>query len=78
MEYESDGDTNCNRCTCYSHERIGKDTEGYGKKDEGRTSKLQHSWDRLEYLEESYRLDEICCHSNASGKPSVNAGIKNN
>ena len=30
-----------------------------------------------EYWEESSRLEETCCHSDSSGKPSVNAGVKN-
>ena len=30
MEHESDGDTNCNWCTLYSHQRIGKGTEELG------------------------------------------------
>ena len=28
MNHKSDGDTNCNRCTRYSHEMIGKGTGG--------------------------------------------------
>ena len=32
MEHESDGDTNCNRCTWYGHRRIGKGTGGLGNK----------------------------------------------
>ena len=32
MEHESDGDTNCNWCTRYSHQRIGKGTGGLGNK----------------------------------------------
>ena len=40
-------------------------------------SKLQYYWDRLEYREESWRLEETCSHSNSSEKPSANAGVKN-
>ena len=32
VKHESDGDTNCNRLSCYSHERIGKMTRGIGNK----------------------------------------------
>ena len=32
MEHESDGDTNCNWCTWYSHQRIGKGTGRIGNK----------------------------------------------
>ena len=31
MEHESDGDTNCNRCSWYSHQRIGKRTRDENK-----------------------------------------------
>ena len=30
MEHKSDPDTNCNRCTRYSHQMIGKGTGGIG------------------------------------------------
>ena len=32
MEYESDGNVNCNWCTRYNHERIGTGTGGLGNK----------------------------------------------
>ena len=32
MKHERDGDTNCNRCTRYSHQRFGKGTGGLGNK----------------------------------------------
>ena len=32
MEHESDGDTNCNWCSCYIHQRIGTETGGFGNK----------------------------------------------
>ena len=32
MEHESDGDTTCNWCTRYSHQRIIKGTGGLGNK----------------------------------------------
>ena len=32
MEYESDGDTNCNWCVWYSHHRIGTGTGGLRNK----------------------------------------------
>ena len=32
MKHESDGDTNFNRCTRYSHQRISKETGGNGYK----------------------------------------------
>ena len=45
--------------------------------DEWRLSKLQHYWERLEYWEESWRLEETCCHSNFCGKLSAGADVKN-
>ena len=30
-----------------------------------------------EYWEESWRLEETCCHSNSSKSPSANADVKN-
>ena len=41
-----------------------------------RPSKRQHYWERTEYLEESWRLEETCCHSDSSEKPSANADEK--
>ena len=45
--------------------------------DEWRPSKRQHYWERQEYCEDSRRLEETCCHSNSSERPSVNADVKN-
>ena len=39
--------------------------------------KLLHYWERPEYWEESWRLEETCCHSDSSEKPSANADAKN-
>ena len=38
---------------------------------------MLHYWYRTEYWEESWRLVETCYHSNFSGWPSANAGVKN-
>ena len=40
-------------------------------------SKRQHYWEWLEYWEESWSLEETCCHSNSSEKPSTNVDVKN-
>ena len=34
-------------------------------------------WERPEYWEESWRLEETCCHSNSSEKPSANTDVNN-
>ena len=49
----------------------------YNNNNNNRPSKLQHYWDRPEYWEESWRLEEIYCHSNSSDEPSANAYLKN-
>ena len=33
-------------------------------------------YDWPEYWEESWKLEETCCHSNSSRKPSANTGVK--
>ena len=45
--------------------------------EEWRPSKLQHCWERPKYWEESWRLDETCCHSGSSERPSAIADVKN-
>ena len=40
-------------------------------------SKLQDCCDRPEYWEESWTLEETCCHSNSSEKSSAKADVKN-
>ena len=36
----------------------------------------QYFWERPEYWEESWRLEETCCHSNSNERPSANADVK--
>ena len=45
----------------------------------GRVETIQtlHYWEGPEYGEESWRLDESCCRSNSSERPSANADMKN-
>ena len=45
--------------------------------DEWRPSKPLHYCERPEYWEESWRLEETCCHSNSSERPSANTDEKN-
>ena len=47
-----------------------------GLEDEWRPSKWQQCWERPEYQEESWRLEETCCLSDSSEKPSANADVK--
>ena len=43
----------------------------------GGPSKLQYCRERPEYWEESWRLEETCCYSKSSKRPSANADVKN-
>ena len=45
----------------------------------GRVETIQTSelFERPEYWEESWRLEETCCHSNSCERPSANADVKN-
>ena len=45
--------------------------------DESRPSKLLHYWERAEYWEASWRLEETCCYSDTSERSSANADVKN-
>ena len=71
VEHERDDYTKCNWCSWYSHQMIDTRTGDH----EWRPSKLLHYWDRSEYWKESKRLEEICCYSNSSEKPSANADV---
>ena len=44
------------------------------KEDEWRPSKLQHYQYRPEYFEESWRVEEVSCDTDSSGKPSADTG----
>ena len=48
VEHESDGDTNCNWCSWYSHQRIDKGTGGLGKK---RTSGDHPNYSIIEFIQ---------------------------
>ena len=39
--------------------------------------KPQHCWDWQEYFKESWRFEEICCHSDSSETPPVTISMKN-
>ena len=41
------------------------------------TIKTTDYWDWPQYWEEFWWLEETCCHSNSSEKPSANACVKN-
>ena len=41
------------------------------------TTKKLYYWELLEYLQESWKLEETCCHSTSREKPSAYVGEKN-
>ena len=79
IEHGSGGDTNCNRCTWYSHQRIDNGTRGLRNKRTSRDHPNDSTikMDCSEYWEEFWRPKETCFHSNSNGRPSAYAGGKN-
>ena len=75
MEHESDGDINCGLFTWDNSLGIGKMT-GRLRNKRKNVSRLHHCGDWLEYWEESSKLEETCCPSNSSERPSAKAGVK--
>ena len=72
MEHKNDNYIACDWCFWYSYQSIIKGTGGLRNEDEWRPSKLLHyrKW------EESWRLEEACCHLNSSERPSANVDVK--
>ena len=58
-------------CFCYSNRRNINGTGGLGGRSEWRPSKLQLYWERREYWEVSWRLEESCCHTNSNESPCL-------
>ena len=52
-------------------------TKEWNLEDECRQSKLKNCWERPDYWEESWRLEETCCHPDSSERLSANADMKN-
>ena len=52
-----------------------KGLEDWKLEDKLRPFRIQHYKDWLEYWEESWRLEETCCHSDSSERPSTNADV---
>ena len=77
MEHEGDNYTNRDWCFWYSHQRIIKGTGWQMLEDEWIPSKLQKYWERPEYWEASWRLEETCCHSGSCERPSAKTDVKN-
>ena len=75
MEHKSDGDTNCNWCARYIHQRIDEGTGGLGNK---RTSE-DHSNDSIIKIGSNTKKNRgdmrRLAVSDSSEKPSANAGV---
>ena len=55
---------------------LGTVTKELLKRQEDLEIKGQHYWHWPEYWEESWSLEETCCHSNFSSRPSANARVE--
>ena len=76
IKYENYGDTNCNRCTWYSHQGIDAGTGGLRKRmseDHPNNSIIKINQD----TEKNPGDSRICCHSDSSENLSANTGVKN-
>ena len=74
---ESDDDTNCNRSTRDSNHWFEKDTEVKGDQRNNRDNTDYRTIKKqLESWEESWRPQEICCHSALIEKLAIKIGIK--
>ena len=73
-EHAVDYDTNCCWCSWNSSQRSKK--EAGELEFRGRIG-LKRFWNHLKHLEESWRTEETCCHSDICGKPPVKSDAKN-
>ena len=76
MELAGDNFINCNWCVWNSDYRITKGTGGLGSwwtsGDHPNNYIIENGQNT-----ETWRLEETCCHSNSSEKPSANTDVKN-
>ena len=78
MEHESDGDTNCNRCTWNNSQRMDKGTRRHRNQRTGRDHPDYSIVKIGQNTEKSPGdLRKTFCHSNYSEKLSANVGVKN-
>ena len=68
VEHEGDDYTNNNWCSWYSHQKIDRGTGGLRNK---RMSGDHPNYCIIEIGQESWRLEETCCHSKSNEKPSA-------
>ena len=78
MEHKSEGDTNCNWCAEYSHQRIGTGTGGLANK---RTTGDHLNYSIIEICQNTKKspgdLIRLAVTQDFSEKPSANAGVEN-
>ena len=73
MGYKGGGDSNCCWCVWNGYQMLGGKSGGIGNP----RKYWNHQDNGKEYLEESGRTEETCCHSVSREKSPVNAGVKN-
>ena len=77
MKHESDGDTNCNWCAWYSHQRFGTGTGGLGNKGRVETIQTTALLKSARILRRVFQIWEDLLSLKFQWKPSANAGVKN-
>ena len=75
LEHEVENDSNSNLCAWNNTQRLPKRTGGLGNKRTSGGHPDTQYYDRLEYWEVSWTIEEICCHSNSNEKPPANVGM---
>ena len=74
MEHEGDNYTNCGLCFWYCHQRVINGTGGLVG---WRTSKGHPNYNIIENGQKKpWKLEETCCHSNSTEKPSAKTDVK--
>ena len=77
IEHENDCDINCSWCPWNGPQRLRKETgETRGQKKKSTPTRLEHSWDQQEYLEELWRPEEAWSLSDFREKPLVKTGLR--
>ena len=72
MEHEGDGDTDCDWCTRYNPQKLGKGTRKLRNQSQSR----EHPNYIIIKIGQKTEM-ESCCLSESGEKPSANAGVKN-
>ena len=60
-----------------SFQDLKGDWNNLKSEEEWKPSRYQYCWDRPEFLEESFRPKETCCHSDSTDRQPANTDVKN-